>query len=340
MVFGQTNNPYHTGRTTGGSSGGEAALSAALATPIALCSDIGGSTRMPAFYCGLFGLNPTAGYTSLKGSGLRSGLDPSMASIGYVCKHAEDMLPLTKIQLRKPEEFNLDRDIDIKDVKFFYTETAQDLRVSPICSDLRKAMNKVIKKLTEDAKTTEQAPKPYYHRGFDHIFKIWKHGMDKEVENFAALLTNCQGEARATTEIVKKLLGMSQYTLAAVMNLVNQQILPKVNPEWGEAITNELKEDLIKTLGDNGVLIFPSAPAPAPYHYSLLLRPFDFAYWGVFNALHCPAVQVPLGLNGDGIPLGIQLVGAPKQEKLLVTVATHFEKVFGGYVPPCNVGNK
>ncbi|CAG9788526.1 unnamed protein product [Diatraea saccharalis] len=67
MLFGSTNNPYHTGRTTGGSSGGEAALAAAFASPISLCSDIGGSTRMPAFFCGLFGLNPTAGHTSLKG---------------------------------------------------------------------------------------------------------------------------------------------------------------------------------------------------------------------------------------------------------------------------------
>ncbi|KAJ2941072.1 hypothetical protein O0L34_g10304 [Tuta absoluta] len=340
MVFGQTSNPYHTGRTPGGSSGGEAALNAALGIPISLCSDIGGSTRMPGFYCGLFGLNPTAGSTSLKGSGLRSGLDPSMSSLGFVTRHAEDLLPLTTILLKDKQEFRLDREIHIKDVKIFYTESARDPRISPISSDLRKAMKKVIKKITEDATSTEQAPEPYYHRGFDQIFNIWKHGMTKEKGNPAVALTNFKGEVRLFPEIFKKLACMSNYTLAVLINLASFQLFPIQDKQWADDLTNDLKEDLIKTLGDNGVLLFPSAPAPAPYHYALLSRPCNNAYWGVFNALHCPAVQIPLGLNADGIPLGIQAVAAPKHEKLLATVAQHFEILFGGYVPPCKVDKK
>ncbi|XP_026321603.1 fatty-acid amide hydrolase 2-like [Hyposmocoma kahamanoa] len=338
MLYGQTNNPYHTGRTTGGSSGGEAALAAALASPISLCSDIGGSTRMPAFYCGLYALNPTAGYTSLKGSALRSGLEPTMASIGFVSKHCEDLAPLTKIVLAdNAKEFDFERKINVKDVKFFYTESAQDLRVGPVCKDLRKAMSEVIKKLTEEAPSTDKVPMAYYHEGFDHMFSIWKHGMSKEADSFPKMLANNNGEAKAFVELGKKLIGQSQFTMAAIMKLFDDQVLPQVNAEWAEKLTNDLKNDLIKTLGTDGVLLFPSAPRPAPYHYSLLLRPFSFAYWGVFNALHCPAAQVPLGLNSDGIPLGLQVVAAPKQEALCLAVADHLGKTFGGYVPPCQI---
>ncbi|KAL0870910.1 hypothetical protein ABMA27_004743 [Loxostege sticticalis] len=334
MAHGQTNNPYHTGRTTGGSSGGEAALAAALATPIALCSDIGGSTRMPAFYCGLYGFKPTAGYTSMKGTCLRSGEDPTMATIGFVSKHPVDQAPLTKIVA---PTLDLDKPVDLKNVKYLYVETAQDLRVSRISKELRQAMNRVIKKLTELAPNTEQVPKEYSHGGFAHMFVLWRHAMTKETSRFAELLTNNQGKANAFVELAKKLLGMSQYTLAAVFKLFNDQVLPPVDKEWADNLTKELGDDLANALGPNGVLLFPSAPAVAPYHYSLFLRPFNFSYWAIINALHMPAVQVPLGLNSQGLPLGIQVVAAKNNDALALAVAEHIGKTCGGYVPPCKV---
>ena len=59
LVYGRTNNPYDLDRTSGGSSGGEAALLAANGTAFSIGSDIGGSIRMPAFFCGIFGHKPT-----------------------------------------------------------------------------------------------------------------------------------------------------------------------------------------------------------------------------------------------------------------------------------------
>lgn len=58
-VYGQTNNPYNTTRTVGGSSGGEAAIITSCGSPISIASDIGGSTRIPAFCNGLFGFKPS-----------------------------------------------------------------------------------------------------------------------------------------------------------------------------------------------------------------------------------------------------------------------------------------
>lgn len=69
-------------------------------------------------------------------------------------------------------------------------------------------------------------------------------------------------------------------------------------------------------LGNDGVLFYPSAPFPAVYHYSSYLRPFNFGYTCLFNALRLPVCQVPLGLDKQGLPIGIQV-------RFLITVFVH-----------------
>ncbi|XP_052751069.1 fatty-acid amide hydrolase 2-like isoform X2 [Galleria mellonella] len=338
MLFGTTCNPYHSGRTTGGSSGGEGALCAAFATPISLCSDIGGSTRMPAFFCGLFALNPTAGHTSLKGLALRSGLEPSMAAVGFVSRHCSDLAPLTAVVAGDQAPLlNLHAHVDLNTINYYYVETAGDLRVSPISSELRQAMNKVVAKLTELAPSTDKAPKPYYHKGFNYMFALWRYWMTKETDKFPKMLANNRGEVKGLVELPKKLLGMSQFTMAAILKLLDEQVMPQVNAEWAEQLTKEFSDDIISRLGERGVLLFPSAPAAAPHHATLLLRPFNFSYWGVFNVLRLPAAQVPLGLNSKGLPIGIQVVAGPRQDALCLAVAKLLEREFGGYVPPCKI---
>ncbi|KAI6242588.1 Amidase domain-containing protein [Aphelenchoides fujianensis] len=54
----------------------------------------------------------------------------------------------------------------------------------------------------------------------------------------------------------------------------------------------------------------------------------------IFNALALPAIACPVGLNEDGIPLGVQLVSAPHNERLLIAAAAEIERAFGGWVPP------
>ena len=76
-------------------------------------------------------------------------------------------------------------------------------------------------------------------------------------------------------------------------------------------------------LGEDGVLLYPSHPTPAPYHGQALVRTFNFAYTGIFNILGLPVTQVPLevrhivkisisrqvplGISSMGVPLGIQV---------------------------------
>ncbi|XP_026321690.1 fatty-acid amide hydrolase 2-like [Hyposmocoma kahamanoa] len=343
-VYGMTNNPHHTGRTPGGSSGAEAALTASYATTISLCSDLGGSTRMPAFYCGVFGHYPTPGTTNLRGVFFRKGDDTdkdSMLSLGFISKHVEDIAPLTKIVAGdKAHLLKLDRDINIQDIKFFYTESADDCHVSPLTPGMKAAMNRVLAKISNEIKSSGNGPEPYNHEGFGYMYKLWFYWMSKEPDDYASLFNNGVAKANCFVELIKKLTCLSRHCFFTIMRLLELQVLPKVNAEWAEKITKDLKDDLFGKLGDNGVLLFPSAPQPAPYHYSCMVRPYNFAYWGVVNMLKCPAIQVPLGVNSQGLPIGIQVVAAPYNDALCIAVAKYLEKEFGGAVMACKVKHR
>ncbi len=91
-VYGTTNNPWDTSRTPGGSSGGAAAALAAGLTGLELGSDIGGSIRNPAHYCGVFGHKPTYGIVPPRGQALYGNVAASDISvIGPLARSAEDL---------------------------------------------------------------------------------------------------------------------------------------------------------------------------------------------------------------------------------------------------------
>ncbi|KAK1120222.1 hypothetical protein K0M31_012589 [Melipona bicolor] len=86
-------------------------------------------------------------------------------------------------------------------------------------------------------------------------------------------------------------------------------------------------------LEHNGILFYPSSPFQTGYHYTAYLRPFNFGYWCLFNVLKFPVCQVPLGVDKNGLPIGVQVVAAPYNDHLCVTVARELEKIFGGWIP-------
>ncbi|CAF4928573.1 unnamed protein product [Pieris macdunnoughi] len=337
-VYGMTVNPQHTGRTPGGSSGAEAALTATYATSISLCSDVGGSTRMPAFYCGMFGHHPTANTTCMRGVLFREGNEDSMFCLGFISRHVEDLVPLTKIiTAQKADKLNLDRKINLRNVKFYYLDSSSDCLVSPLRSEMTEAIMKVVENLRGNLKVEVQ---PYHHKGFDYMYRLWSYWMSKEPGNYFKLATNSEVELNAWTEMGKKLIGMSKHCLFLILRCLELRAFPQLDSVWAEKITQELKDDLANKLGDNGVLLMPSAPHAAPYHYSFYLRPYNFAYFGIVNALKHPATQVPLGTNSKGLPLGLQVLSTPYNDAVCLEVAKYLEKEFGGAIMPCAIKNK
>ena len=109
-VYGRTNNPYDLCRTAGGSSGGCGAGVATCMTPMAVTSDVGGSTRIPALYNGLFGHKPTGGAVSNKGTlpDVGSGGVRNYCQLGPLTRHAQDLWPLLNAIMTVDDESTTD----------------------------------------------------------------------------------------------------------------------------------------------------------------------------------------------------------------------------------------
>jgi fatty acid amide hydrolase len=91
-LYGRTNNPWNVARTPGGSSGGQAAIIAAGGSPLGLGTDIGGSIRVPATYCGIAGIKPTAGRTPDDGRySVHIGQRAVVSQVGALARSVDDV---------------------------------------------------------------------------------------------------------------------------------------------------------------------------------------------------------------------------------------------------------
>lgn len=332
-IYGQTSNPYNYSRTAGGSSGGEASIISACGSPMGIGTDIGGSTRMPAHFCGLFGHKPTTGLISTKGLTFRTGTEgETMVTAGTITRYAEDITTFLRTLLGENQnKLKLGEKVNLEDIHFFYVLDPGDARVSPVSKEIIEILLKVVDHLgTKSKSQIEKINLP----GFQYSLALWRHAMSKEPSNFAKDLGNQEKEVSLVPEIPKLLIGQCNYTFPSIMRLIDLKVLPPTKASWAEKETAELREELIEMLGTNGVLLFPSSPLDASYHYASFLRPYNFAYWGIFNVLHFPVTQVPLGLSKNGLPVGVQVVSSPYNDHLCIAVAEELEKAFGGWVPP------
>uniref|UniRef100_A0A1I7Y2P4 Amidase domain-containing protein n=1 Tax=Steinernema glaseri TaxID=37863 RepID=A0A1I7Y2P4_9BILA len=153
--------------------------------------------------------------------------------------------------------------------------------------------------------------------------------------SFSKHLVDLKGDLNCLAEIPKVLLGRSNHTFPAViLGIVDKQKpFSEEKAKKLRSLRDRLQQQLTELLGDDGILLFPSFPTPAPFHHQPLLTPFNFAYTALWNTLALPVVECPMGLNDDGVPVGVQAIGAPNSDNLLIGVATDLEEGFGGWKP-------
>lgn len=337
MLIGKTNNPYDLRRSVGGSSGGEASIIAACGSAFGLGTDIGGSIRIPAFNCGIFGHKPTTNVVNTRGCTFRTGNeDSTMVVAGPMTRHARDLMPILKViaDPKMTESLKLNQHVDIKKLRYFYIPSNNMPQCNPINQDAQQLMFKLrqhFNKLTGVEVQLAKLP------GIEISGKMWRYWMTQEPANFNLLLGN-GAVLNPFVELFKKIIGQSEFTMAAIYGLIDS-LRPKENERLIREATDVCKKALKEMLGDDGVLFYHSSPRTAPFHYYPLIKFMDFNYFSIFNVLHVPVTQVPMGLNQNGMPMGIQVVAAEMNDRLCIAVAEELERSFGGWVPPFSTKN-
>jgi len=171
---------------------------------------------------------------------------------------------------------------------------------------------------------------------FKQSFEIWTSCVNKAARtSFSQYMANGE-KFSAPLELLKWFCfpPASKFTFPGLALALLEKIESLHSQEYTDKmikLRDSLRTELIDLMGDNSILLFPSHTRPAPRHYRSLFPPMNWTYTGIFNVLHFPSTQVPLGLNKDHLPLGIQVVSTPGNDHLTIAVAQHLEKVFGGW---------
>ncbi|XP_023715933.1 fatty-acid amide hydrolase 2-A [Cryptotermes secundus] len=337
-VYGRSNNPYNTNHIVGGSSGGEGCLLAAAGSPLGIGSDIGGSIRMPCFFNGIFGHKPSKGIVSNRGQHpCPSEEQESFLGVGPMCRFAADLLPTLRIIAgTNVDRLQLDAKVDIHKIQLFYMEDdGGSAVVSAVHPEIRVALRKAV--FYFDKAYGIKAQKVQIKK-MKNSAAIWFAKMKtRDGPAFSEHLLDCKGSVNVYWELLKWLIGMSNHTFIGITTALIEKWGIEHGSEHHRYLIgqcSQLYEELQEMLGNDGVLLYPTHPIPAPYHNEPLVKPFNFSYTGIFNVLGLPATHCPLGLSSQGLPIGIQAVASLNHDHLTLAVALELEKAFGGWVPP------
>lgn len=337
-VYGRTSSAYDSARIAGGSSGGEGAIVGSGASPFGLGSDIGGSIRMPAFFNGVFGHKASSGTVPSTGQfPIAHGDALRLLSTGPLCRRAEDLWPLLKL-LAGPDGEDptcttpLLGSPDEVDVRGLTVLVVQDNGRVAVAESLKRAEERAARALEARGARVRIFKSPLFARSLE----LWAGRMaEAGGPTFAELMGG--GEAvDAWNELVLWVLGKSEHTLPAI-GLALLEKVPKSFPSLVRsvgALAADMRRTVEDALGPRGVILYPPYPRPAPKHDAPLFFPVEWMYTALWNALELPVTQVPCGLDREGLPLGVQVVGKHGSDAVTIAVARVLEDELGGWVPP------
>jgi fatty acid amide hydrolase 2 len=325
-LYGRTNNPYDMRRTAGGSSGGEGAAVGSGASPFGLGSDIAGSIRVPALFCGVFGHKPSAGLVSNDGMWPpTSGDSGRMLGVGPLARRGEDLFAVLELLAGKslragPQDVSFDR---------MTVTVVESASRTPISQELRDARERAVGALLAAGATVRRARLRSWRRAVAPYLATLRAG--NPVTHPTLSLLEESGEERPS---FSSLLRRNQPHTASTRVLLAAELLPESRPR-ARALraARSLVSELLDAIGD-GVLLHPAHPRPAPRHGRTFGRPWLLTPAAVFNLAQVPVTEVPLGLGESHLPVGIQVAAGRGQDHVSIAVALELERVFGGWRPP------
>lgn len=330
-VFGRTNNPHDTSRTPGGSSGGEAAAIATCMSAAGLGSDLAGSIRIPAHFCGIAGLKPTSG--SVPGAGQ---FPPSIgpyslgAAIGPMARRVEDLqLLLNALRETRGSWGPLATDSLLNGkaaMRGCRVAWYTDDDVAPVTEETSGAVARAATALNDAGLIAEQRRPPGLERGYELWLKLFSRASVVQLRNVY------MGREEEGGDFVR-------WRLATADDSPPQKLDDYISA-WIER--DRLRLALNQWMTDVPLLVAPVGATPALKHDTLkvtiggaTLSTFRaFSYSQTFNVFDLPSVSVPAGFSAEGLPIGVQIVGRPFEEEAVLVAAAIVEEALGGWKPP------
>lgn len=311
--YGSTANPYDPARDSGGSSSGSAVATAAGMVYAALGSDTGGSIRIPAALCGLVGLKPTHGRTSLAGGVT---LSWSLDHLGPLTRSVSDAAAMLQVlsgpdvrdgrTLRHVPPFAVgDLAAGVAGLKVALL--GDDGSGKPVSTPaLLEAARTAARALTEAgaAVTTVDLPQVDQLRMINPVILA--------VEAAALHLPWLRSRLDDYGEFMRR-------------RVLSSFIYTPVDGVRAQQARAGLRARLTAALADVDVLLMPSVAIDAPP----LGTPTPTVNTGLWNCLGWPALSLPVGLGADGLPRSVQIIARPWCESLLLRVAYAAEQQLG-----------
>jgi len=328
-VRGRTNNPYDPARTSGGSSGGEAALHAVDASPAGIGSDGLCSIRVPAHFCGTFGLRPTVGlvpetgvWPTTKDTGM---LD--MSTLGPMGRSVDDLTLLLPLIAGPDDADPLVAKVAIGDHRAVEPASLRvgfyaDDGVAPPTAGTRAAVERAAKALADAGAAVEETTPPPVEEVLEIGF-----GMMAADGGAKARADLTAADGRHTEQLASLLEGLASSALTA-------EGFFELTRRW-----IALRSALRRFVAGYDVVLCPVAAGPAPLHGR---RPSDdgeltdygeYGYSFAHAIAGVPGAVVPAGRE-RGLPVGVQVLAGAYRDHVALAAAAVLEDALAGSVPP------
>ena len=342
-IYGRTNSPWDAGRTPGGSSGGAAAALAAGMTGIEMGSDIAGSIRNPANYCGLYGLKPTFGICPTDGHTLGGNVAPlDILAIGPLARSAGDLaIGLDaiagpdeiaalgyRLALPRPRKKSLDE---------FRIAVIADDATAPVERAISEAILRLTDFLAREGADISMEARPDvamedFHRTFDILLRSATSAKHNDAERQAAF---SDLEARGEIDDSKWARMLRGMTLSHRDWLGLNEQRHRMRRAWHTFFG---EYDLL-LCPVNCTVPFPHLSGP-PYERQMTIDntvyPFmNQIFWtGFTGVVYLPSVAAPIGFSEEGLPIGVQIVGPQYGDRTCIRFAQLLERTYQKFVPP------
>lgn len=335
LLYGRTNNPWDLTRTPGGSSGGEAAAIAAGCSAGGVGSDGGGSIRVPAHFSGICGLKPTPGRIPATGHFPGSvGPFTQLGVVGPMARNVGDVKLLFEV-MAGPDDGDVrsapvplhppGAEVRLRKVRIGYFE---DDGLAPVTMETRQAIRTAADSLREQGFDVE----PFRPEGLEEARKLW--WLFFGLTGGLVLGPMLEGHESELSPILREFNG--------IVHSDERLTLDRLLNAWMER--DQRRINFLEQMREFPVLLCPVCSVPAFRHGERAwqiegkevkyLDSMRYTQW--FNLLGNPGMVIPAGLSPEGLPIGVQFVGKPYEEELIMGVASCVEKACGNWKkPPC-----